>query len=72
MSERVLFPGHSLYSPGVNKDDTSNPQPDKGAETKKPYEAPVLVRWGTLHELTQAVGYSGASDGAKKGPTRTH
>jgi hypothetical protein len=51
----------------VKNDDTQSPLPDKGAETKKPYEAPVLVRWGTLHELTQAVGSMGASDGGRKG-----
>jgi hypothetical protein len=36
-------------------------------ETKKPYEAPVLVRWGTLCDLTKSVGNSGASDGGRKG-----
>ncbi|MGE5149211.1 MAG: lasso RiPP family leader peptide-containing protein [Rhodospirillaceae bacterium] len=59
------------------KADTTPKSPEsaedaKGAPPKKPYEAPVLVRWGTLHELTQAVGHSGASDGARKGATRTH
>jgi hypothetical protein len=53
----------------VNNDATRTPPPD--AEAKKPYEAPVLVRWGTLRELTRAVGASGAADGGKKGPTRT-
>jgi hypothetical protein len=50
------------------------PQPNDDAtdaQAKKPYEAPVLVRWGTLHELTQHAGYRGASDGGKKGATRT-
>jgi hypothetical protein len=55
----------------VKNDDTSKPLPDKDAETKKPYEAPVLVRWGTLRELTQAVGARGASDGGRKGPRNT-
>lgn len=41
------------------------------ASTKKPYEAPVLVRWGTLREVTMAVGSRGATDGAKKGPKNT-
>jgi hypothetical protein len=71
MSRPVLFPAHSLYSSRVNNDDTPAPRPDKGAETKKPYEPPVLVRWGTLRELTESAGYRGASDGAKKGATRT-
>jgi hypothetical protein len=48
------------------RDDTA-----KDAEAKKPYEAPVLVRWGTLHDVTRAVGATGAADGGKKGPTRT-
>jgi len=72
MSERVLFPSHSLYSSSVKNEDISSPPPDKDAETKKPYEPPALVRWGTLRDLTRAVGSTGASDGAKKGPTRTH
>jgi hypothetical protein len=67
MSRRVLFPEHSMYSCGVKNDDTSAPRPEKDAETKKPYEPPVLVRWGTLHELTQSVGSLGASDGGHKG-----
>jgi hypothetical protein len=75
MSQRVLFPSHSLYSAHVTKDATPTPlRPDESAKdagAKKPYEAPVLVRWGTLHELTQAVGAKGSSDGARKGPNRT-
>ncbi|CAN5868049.1 hypothetical protein BH11PSE3_BH11PSE3_08140 [soil metagenome] len=38
---------------------------------KQPYAAPVLVTWGTLRDITQSVGSSGNSDGAKKGRTRT-
>ena len=53
--------------PDMKDNSTTTPQqPDKGesdAEARKPYEAPTLVRWGTLHELTQAVGNSGSSDG---------
>jgi hypothetical protein len=55
----------------VKNDDAPPPLPDEHAETKKPYEPPVLVRWGTLRELTQAVGYSGASDGARHKQNRT-
>ncbi|HEY2874423.1 MAG TPA: lasso RiPP family leader peptide-containing protein [Reyranella sp.] len=50
------------------------PRPDqdaKDAQSRKPYEAPVLVRWGTLHELTQSTGFKGANDGARKGQTKT-
>ncbi len=32
-------------------------------KVKKPYEAPVLVEWGSLMDLTQSVGQSGSSDG---------
>jgi hypothetical protein len=75
MSQRVLFPMHSLYSRHVTNDATPTPlRPDespKDSGTKKPYEAPALVRWGTLHELTQSAGNRGASDGARKGQTRT-
>jgi len=38
---------------------------------KRPYAAPSLVTWGTLRDITQAVGNKGNSDGAKKGATRT-
>jgi hypothetical protein len=71
MSRRVLFPAHSLYSSGVKNEDSLPPRPDQDAETKKPYEAPVLVRWGTLRDLTQSAGNRGASDGARKGPRNT-
>jgi hypothetical protein len=39
---------------------------------KKPYVAPVLVRWGTLRDVTQKAGAKGALDGGKKGPKNTH
>ena len=63
----VFFQPFSLYRRFVKTDDTPTPRPDKDAETKKPYEAPVLVRWGTLRDLTQSVGNTGASDGGRKG-----
>ncbi len=44
---------------------------DRADEVKKAYEAPVLVRWGTAQEITQAVGYKGASDGGHKTYKRT-
>ncbi len=75
MTQRVLFPSHSLYPAQVTKDATpTSLRPDESstdAGAKKPYEAPVLVRWGTLHEITQSAGSRGSSDGAKKGATRT-
>jgi hypothetical protein len=48
--------------------DDRSPTPPK----KKPYVAPVLVRWGTLRDVTQKVGAKGALDGARKGPKNTH
>ncbi|MBS0523900.1 MAG: lasso RiPP family leader peptide-containing protein [Proteobacteria bacterium] len=51
-----------------------SPQPDESAgpiETGKPYEAPALIRWGTLQEVTRAVGNKGASDGGSKNEKRT-
>jgi hypothetical protein len=40
-------------------------------EAKKAYETPALVRWGTLREITRAVGNMGASDGGTKNQKRT-
>ena len=37
-------------------------QSDRAEEAKKAYEAPTLVRWGTLRDITQAAGNRGASD----------
>ena len=64
-----------MYS-GVVKTDATPKSPEsaedaKDAPPKKPYEAPVLVSWGTLRDLTQAVGARGASDGGRKGPRNT-
>lgn len=42
-----------------------------GDEMKRSYEAPELVRWGTLQDLTQSVGNRGASDGGRKNQKRT-
>ena len=40
---------------------------------KRLYEAPVLIRWGTLPDLTRAIGFAGASDGGRRGFfVRTH
>lgn len=42
------------------------PTPQPSSEVKKPYQAPTLVRWGTLRELTEAVGNRGGRDGGKQ------
>ena len=44
---------------------------NRGEETKKAYEAPALIRWGTLRDITQAVGNRGASDGGSKRDKKT-
>ena len=50
-------------------------QPLDSRETspaKKPYAPPALVTWGTLRDITMAVGSSGNTDGGKgKQPRRT-
>lgn len=52
--------------------DAQSPDGRETSPTKKTYIAPVLVSWGTLRDLTQAVGWSGNSDGGKgKQPRRT-
>jgi hypothetical protein len=39
---------------------------------KKSYQAPTLLRWGTLRDMTLAVGSTGGKDGGKgKRPRRT-
>lgn len=49
--------------------------PDRLSEqpiTKRPYSAPVLVAWGSLRDITLAIGSHGKSDGGKgKQPRRT-
>ena len=34
-------------------------------EKKRPYEAPVLLDWGTLEDMTRAVGNHGNADGGR-------
>jgi hypothetical protein len=46
-------------------------QSERAEEAKKPYEAPALIRWGTLREITQSAGNRGASDGGSKNQKRT-
>lgn len=48
----------------------SNGPPAAGEQ--RLYKPPVIIKWGTLRELTEAVGSSGNSDGGKgKQPKRT-
>jgi hypothetical protein len=50
-------------------------KPEKDASSasslKMPYNAPVLATWGTLREITQSVGKTGAIDGGKGKSTKT-
>jgi hypothetical protein len=52
-------------------DDSSNKSvvtaTDKPAQGKKPYERPVLAKWGSLRDMTQSTGSSGKSDSGGKG-----
>jgi hypothetical protein len=48
---------------------TSFTQPSR---VKKLYTSPQLMRWGTMRDITLAVGFKSThSDGAKKGPNKT-
>jgi hypothetical protein len=40
-------------------------------ETKKPYSKPTLTVYGTVRELTQAVGSRGTPDGGSRFTPRT-
>ncbi len=53
--------------------DPKKPTHREAPETKakKPYAAPVLVEWGSLMDLTQAVGQTGHPDGGHKHSNRT-
>jgi hypothetical protein len=35
------------------------------AITKKPYTPPILIKWGSLTNITRSVGQQGAHDGGK-------
>ncbi len=46
--------------------------PPAGAgRQKKTYTAPGIVRWGTLQEMTRAVGDAGSPDGGRRPYRRT-
>ena len=52
----------------AKRDDSSADEP----VSKRSYSPPVLVKWGTMRDITQSVGWSGRSDGGKgKQPKRT-
>lgn len=42
-------------------------KPPAPSARKKPYRAPTLVCWGTLRDITRAVGRSGKNDHAPPG-----
>ncbi len=44
-------------------------QPASAGETqpaRKPYQAPALIPWGSLRDITRAVGGEGSRDGGNK------
>jgi hypothetical protein len=43
---------------------------DDGSRTRQPYKKPELMAWGTLGDITRAVGFTGYKDGPT-GPRRT-
>lgn len=46
--------------------------PNKPSPARRVYGVPVLLRWGTLRDLTLAVGTGGVQDGGKtKGKKNT-
>jgi hypothetical protein len=51
---------------------TSNTDLPAEPQAKAVYVAPMLMQWGTLRDMTMAVGNSGGSDGGKRaGKKRT-
>ena len=58
---------------------SDRPRPGAPAESpalpttqlKRPYRCPGIVRWGTLQEMTRAIGDSGKPDGGRKPYRRT-
>ena len=53
------------------KDDAKSPS---SMPARKPYRAPALVQWGTLREVTMAIGKTSKSgdSGTAKGNKQTH
>jgi hypothetical protein len=45
-------------------------RPSEKPEKKKPYQAPKLLVYGNLTEMTQAAGRKSRIDGGKKGTNR--
>ena len=52
-----------------NRDITK--QPAQPSQVRKPYRAPELLHWGTMRDITLAVGAAGVTDGAMKAPNKT-
>jgi hypothetical protein len=55
----------------MSTSDRVEPEKEPQPRKKRPYEPPKLERWGTLAEVTKAVGNQGASDGGAKNMKRT-
>ena len=43
----------------------------KAAPARKPYQRPVLAKWGGLRDMTQSTGHAGKPDGGKAGWSKT-
>ena len=55
-------------SDNAKRDDSSADEPI----SKRAYSPPLLVKWGTMHDITQSVGWNGRKDGGRgKPPKRT-
>lgn len=55
----------------ITKSRRNNPEwSDTSQLPKKPYTRPKLIPWGTLRDVTRAVGPHGASDGGSKSHKR--
>jgi len=47
----------------TDKQPNGETSPIEQCPRKKPYQPPVLQRWGTLEELTRSQGLTGRKDG---------
>lgn len=50
----------------AKRDDSSTDEPI----SKRPYSPPLLVKWGTMRDITQSVGFHGRKDGGRGRPPK--
>jgi hypothetical protein len=72
MSDHDKRADETLRDPAAKaKSRKNDPEaPDTSQSAKKPYTPPQLIPWGTLRDVTRAVGPHGASDGGTKSQKR--